>query len=98
MVPDDPKQKQKQKLLREIASLARDARMEEGDSWFLVAARWWRAHATAGEGPDDAIMTEGDGDDDDDDARVANAALVDIAFSSKQRKSVVLKPMLVRCC
>lgn len=78
-------------LRRDIVALTRDARMEEGDTWFLVATHWWRSHLL---------------DDDDDDAaadrvpasdtRVTNASLVDVAFSSKKRKSVVLQPMLVR--
>ncbi|TYZ61098.1 hypothetical protein PybrP1_000390 [[Pythium] brassicae (nom. inval.)] len=72
-------------LRREVAALARDARMEEGDSWFLVAAQWWRSHLIE----DDAAREP------DSDARVTNASLVDAAFSSKKRKSVVLQPMLL---
>lgn len=86
-------------LLRELDALMRDERMEEGDLWFVVATQWWDEHI--GSARNDTSNDDGDDDEDMSErtapsSKVANESLVDLAFSSKKRKSVVLKPMLVR--
>lgn len=102
----------KQQLLHdELERLMRDERMEEGESWFLVAMQWWQqkiqmrgdggSERNADEGEEDDAMDRASGGKDVADAGmenegvVVNEGLVDIEFSSKKRKSVVLKPMLV---
>lgn len=97
-----------QALLSEIESLMRDERMEEGDIWFLVAAQWWQQHLGGGaESAPERTDNDDEHDDDEDMAEpkdasdsseVSNESLVDLEFSSKERKTVVLKPMLVCNC
>lgn len=101
-----------QALLNEVESLMRDERMEEGDQWFLVATQWWQQHLTLRGGGADNHQSapERTADEDEemaepsapngasDSNEVTNELLVDVEFSSKKRKTVVLKPMLVRLC
>ncbi|TMW61524.1 hypothetical protein Poli38472_012715 [Pythium oligandrum] len=82
----------------------REDRLREGQQWYLVAMEWWIATFT-----DPQSAAELDGDVPMEEASevttqestessrmgpVRNEALVDLEFSSKARKSVVLKPLL----
>uniref|UniRef100_K3WFJ2 Ubiquitin carboxyl-terminal hydrolase n=1 Tax=Globisporangium ultimum (strain ATCC 200006 / CBS 805.95 / DAOM BR144) TaxID=431595 RepID=K3WFJ2_GLOUD len=120
---DDSTHSKRAKLHDELTRLMSDERMEEGDSWFLVAMPWWdqklrlgqngavnghaaTAAAVEDDDDDDAEKRKNDDGDeamdgetrhdcgDTDSSKVTNEGLVDLEFSSKKRKCIVLKPML----
>ncbi|KAG7381526.1 hypothetical protein PHYPSEUDO_005944 [Phytophthora pseudosyringae] len=95
-------------LRRLAAALERQLRedqLREGQDWFLVASTWWTRVLGASRG-DESDENAGHTDDDSEDSdgalprgnselQVENAALLDLALSSRKREVAVLQPMLV---